>query len=64
MPYPYYVMQFDHARGLKDFDIAGGARYVSLQRLEEELQKCDVVCANCHAERTYQRRVAAGLPVI
>lgn len=24
------------------------------ERILEEASKCDVVCANCHAERTYQ----------
>jgi hypothetical protein len=28
---------------------------------EAELAKCDVVCANCHAERTFQRRLAASV---
>ena len=32
----------------------------SSERLEAELRKCDVVCANCHRVRT-QRRQAASL---
>jgi hypothetical protein len=55
--YPYYVMQFDHVRGVKLFNIGdytgGGA--ISMKRIRAEIAKCDVVCANCHAERTYQR---------
>lgn len=54
--YPYYVMQFDHLRE-KDFVIATASRMVySLDRILEETEKCEVVCANCHAERTHQRR--------
>ena len=30
---------------------------VSLARLMAEIAKCEVVCANCHAERTHKRRV-------
>jgi len=53
--YPPYVMQFDHVRGVK-------VRAVSLmndwalQRLMDEIAKCELVCANCHAERTDSRR--------
>lgn len=45
-------MDFDHQRD-KTFNIADIGRVMSLSRLEEELSKCDVVCANCHRERTH-----------
>lgn len=54
--YPYYVMQFDHVRGIK---IANVSRLVTDRRYKmaiEEIEKCDIVCANCHAERTFQRQ--------
>lgn len=49
--YPYYCMDFDHARGEKKFEIsrASGA---NAKKLLEELVKCDVVCAICHRKRT------------
>lgn len=53
--YPYYVMQFDHVRGEKKFAIAKIHNSVGRKRLEEELDKCDLVCANCHAVRTHFR---------
>jgi hypothetical protein len=52
--WPYYVMQFDHARGEKNFGIAtaiGKVGQITVQALREEIAKCDVVCANCHALR-------------
>lgn len=55
--YPYYVMQFDH-RGDDDkvYTISQFNRKgFSLKRLMAEIEKCDVVCANCHAERTFRR---------
>ena len=56
--YPPYVMQFDHLGEDKDRDIATLTRSpVSLARLMAEIAKCEVVCANCHAERTHKRRV-------
>lgn len=54
--YPYYVMQFDHT-GDKNFTIGVYARQaLAAERLIEEIAKCEVVCANCHAERTHTRR--------
>lgn len=57
--YPPYVMQFDHVRGRKVKAVATLARdSVSIDRLSAEMAKCDVVCANCHAERTHRRQLA------
>jgi hypothetical protein len=54
--YPYWVMQFDHRPGtVKLFQIADVHLIGSVSRLLDELDKCDLVCANCHADRTYQR---------
>jgi len=54
--YPPYVMDFDHARGEKEFQISPKITY-SLKRLKEEIEKCDVVCANCHRIRSHKRRI-------
>lgn len=55
-PHPYYVMDFDHVRGVKDDHIANLVQSgVSEARLRAEIAKCEVVCANCHRERTHQR---------
>ena len=55
--YPYYVMQFDHLPGQKKEGNLSAllANGLSLERLKEEAKKCQVVCSNCHAERTFQR---------
>lgn len=63
VPYRYWVMQLDHVpeRGAKSFTIAltytGGVRRVLVTReqLVAEIAKCEVVCGNCHAERTHSR---------
>jgi len=52
--YPPYVMQFDHTSD-KNFTISEQIGNVGWRKMKEEIVKCDVVCANCHAERTYQR---------
>lgn len=51
--YPYYVMHFDHLRD-KEFTLARYRDYGSA-RIEREMSKCELVCANCHAERTHSR---------
>lgn len=56
--YPYYVMDFDHVRGLKLANISKlMAQVYSRAVIQAEIDKCDVVCANCHRERTHQRVV-------
>lgn len=56
--FPSYVMQFDHLpqhtkKGMVANMVGGLA---SWRRVKEEISKCDVVCANCHAIRTFTRR--------
>lgn len=54
--YPSYVMDFDHRDSTrKEFTLAESLT-LSLKRLLAEIEKCDVVCANCHRERTYNQR--------
>ena len=52
--YPYYVMEFDHLRD-KKFNLSDSRAWASRARLIAEITKCEVVCANCHAERSHQR---------
>jgi hypothetical protein len=52
----YSAMQFDHVRGEKKFAISlAMSTTYSKERVLEEIAKCDLVCANCHAIRTWQR---------
>ena len=53
-------MQFDHVSGDKLFNIGDAAnRGLSLLRIQEEMDKCEIVCANCHAIRTYNRKATS-----
>ena len=49
------VMDFDHVRGEKKFEIGKGS-LVTRVVLLHELAKCDLVCANCHRIRTNNLR--------
>lgn len=55
----YWVMQFDHRPGTeKKFHISEMASYCGPSRREEimeEIAKCDIVCSNCHADRSFLR---------
>lgn len=63
LKYPPYVMDFDHVRGEKKFNV-GHIRYHSLEKLLEEISKCELVCSNCHRERTHQRKMAKAAKAI
>lgn len=56
--YPPYVMDFDHRDASQKSFTIGSARDViaSAASLLKEIAKCDLVCANCHRERTHNGR--------
>jgi hypothetical protein len=58
--YPPYVMDFDHINDDKDHNIAQMTTLGSPKKLRAEIAKCEVVCSNCHRERTHQRQVTEG----
>ena len=53
--YPPYIMDFDHVRGEKLFGLAHAVN-LTMESIIAEISKCDVVCANCHRERTHGKR--------
>jgi hypothetical protein len=53
--YPPYVLDFDHLRD-KEFGISRAIyRGTALAKIKQEIKKCEIVCANCHRVRTYER---------
>jgi hypothetical protein len=55
--YHQAVMEFDHVRGEKLGNVGEMVnRAVSLDKLKEEIDKCEPVCANCHRVRTITRQ--------
>lgn len=56
--YPYWIMQYDHVRGKKKFDVSQWSTHTrNIKVVLEEIAKCDLVCANCHHNRTHERRI-------
>ena len=54
--HPPYVMDFDHLDSTTKVDtISRLQRTGSKELIIEEIKKCELVCSNCHRERTYQR---------
>jgi hypothetical protein len=50
------VLQFDHVSDDKTEDVGRMLSWaVSWKRILQEIAKCEVVCANCHARRTAKR---------
>lgn len=54
------VMQFDHVGTDKVAGIAVLLRKSTLRAVLAEILKCELVCANCHALRTWERLVGAA----
>jgi predicted HNH restriction endonuclease len=62
--FPHFVMEWDHVpgRGKKRCSVSTfyGRIKVTAKTFVAELAKCDLVCANCHRTRTYNRRVGTN----
>jgi hypothetical protein len=50
-----FVLQFDHVRGEKLFNVSIGCYKRGWAAIMEEVAKCEVVCANCHLVRSATR---------
>ena len=58
--FPPECMDFDHVRGEKEFALGGANVSRSRESVDQEIAKCDLVCANCHRIRTEARRLQAN----
>ena len=56
------VLEFDH-RGDKLFSIGSELSRRNWQSVLAEIDKCDVVCSNCHRRRTWRERNTVRLLV-
>ena len=56
--YPTWIMDFDHRNGqekIASISFLTFRKLVNFDKIKEEIAKCDLVCANCHRDRTYKR---------
>lgn len=53
--YPYYVMDFDHIKDKTERISVLVNSGQSKERILAEMDKCELVCSNCHRIRTHKR---------
>ena len=54
--FPHQVMQWDHRPGTEKLgEISGDFKTRTREEILTEIAKCDLVCTNCHAMRTFSR---------
>lgn len=55
--YPPYVMDFDHITDNKKYNVSNMIRKrFSIEKIKNEIQKCELVCSNCHRLRTFKKK--------
>ncbi len=59
--YPHYIMDYDHIDASTKKEKVSTLARCSKKTALEEIAKCELVCANCHRERTHQRAAEASL---
>jgi DNA-binding transcriptional MerR regulator len=55
--YPGYILDFDHVTGQKIDNISKMITWDTWENILLEIKKCDIVCSNCHRQRTWQRKL-------
>lgn len=62
--YPYYVMDFDHLVQKDKTELVSVLmrKPATLEVIQAEIDKCELVCSNCHRARTHTRSYATGVP--
>lgn len=59
--FPPICLDFDHVRGEKLANVSELVRRAnSLDAIRAEMEKCDIVCSNCHRIRTFARLRPTG----
>jgi hypothetical protein len=58
--FPYYVMNFHHIKGSKRGDVSRMSDARGWRVILEEIEKCEILCGNCHAIREHEAMVSTG----
>ena len=55
------VLEFHHKNPeTKDFNVSAKGHCRSWDRVKKEIEKCDLLCANCHRETHVEQKLAAS----
>lgn len=54
--FPAHVMDFDHIAANKRNEVSRLCNNFNKKQMWQEIEKCDLVCANCHRKRTHKRK--------
>lgn len=54
------ALEFDHLPGFTKTKTVASLMYSAWDVIQAEIDKCEVVCSNCHSVRTYERRQQLG----
>lgn len=56
--YPHYMLDFDHLPEHNKIDSPSSIIHkYSMDKAMQEIEKCEIVCRNCHAIRTWTRYI-------
>ena len=66
LPHPYWRLDFDHREGSGKANTVSRLKLsrFSEERILKEVEKCDLVCANCHRLRTWRRQTSGKESVV
>jgi len=54
-------MQYDHIGSDKVASVSDLIRSSTMAKIKEEIAKCELVCSNCHALRTWKRKTGQDI---
>lgn len=58
--FPFYVMEYHHVRGKKFMAVGRMIGKYAWERILAEIEKCVLLCANCHRIRTHGKKENMG----
>ena len=53
----HWKLDFHHTNGNKEFNIGDRAGKISWSSMEKEIEKCTLLCKNCHADLHYEEGI-------